>query len=76
MTSNITFFETHEDQKQICSFGRKMVQFSESGINMTVPLEILNAMTRVGDIMAETGTLKKLSKTDKLVVKYAKKVML
>jgi hypothetical protein len=32
-------------------------------------------MTRVGDLMAETGSLSKLSKTDKMVVKYAKKVM-
>lgn len=75
MSGTITFFETLQDQKDISKFGRRMVHFSESGINMNVPIEILNAMTRVGDLMAETGSLSKLSKTDKMVVKYAKKVM-
>ena len=42
---------------------------------MHVPLEILNAFSRVGEEMAETGSMKDLLPVDMQVVKYAKKVM-
>ena len=40
---NLTFFEQTNQQQIIAAFGRKMINFSESGLNMHVPLEILNA---------------------------------
>lgn len=75
MSIELTFFEQSAQQRTIASFGRKMMQFSESGINMNVPLEILNAFSRVGEEMAETGSMKKLTTADRMVVKYARKVM-
>jgi len=75
MSIELTFFEQSQQQRVIASFGRKMMQFSESGINMNVPLEILNAFSRVGEEMAETGSMKKLTTADLMVVKYARKVM-
>jgi hypothetical protein len=72
---NLTFFEQTNQQQIIAAFGRKMINFSESGLNMHVPLEILNAFSRVGEEMAETGSMKDLLPVDMQVVKYAKKVM-
>ena len=72
---NLTFFEQTNQQQIIASFGRKMINFSESGLNMHVPLEILNAFSRVGEELAETGSMKDLLPVDMQVVKYAKKVM-
>jgi hypothetical protein len=72
---NLTFFEQSESQRIIAAFGRRMMWFSESGENMNVPLEILNAFSRVGEEMAETGSLKNLTKTDFLTIKYAKKIL-
>ena len=72
---NLTFFEQTNQQQIIAAFGRKMINFSESGLNIHVPLEILNAFSRVGEEMAETGSMKDLLPVDMQVVKYAKKVM-
>jgi|TARA_B110000977_G_scaffold4665_1_gene6723 hypothetical protein len=75
MNDTITFFENTTDQVAIANFGRKMVTFSESGKDMTIPLKILNEITRVGDLMAETGSMHRLTSVDMMVVKYAKKVL-
>jgi len=72
---NLTFFEQTPQERAIASFGRRMMWFSESGKNMNVPLEILNAFSRVGEEMAETGSMKNLTTLDKQVIKYAKKVL-
>jgi|TARA_R110000744_G_scaffold276895_1_gene389408 hypothetical protein len=74
-TINLTFFEQTQKQRRIAAFGRKMMEFSESGNNMKVPLEILNAFSRVGEEMAETGTMKNLLPVDIQVIKYARKVL-
>lgn len=74
-TINLTFFEQSQKQRRIAAFGRKMMEFSESGNNMKVPLEILNAFSRVGEEMAETGTMKNLLPVDIQVIKYARKVL-
>lgn len=75
MVVNLTFFEMSEKQKVIASFGRKMIAFQEKGGNGKTPLEILNAFSRIGEEMAETASMKNLSDTDKMVVKYARSVM-
>lgn len=74
-TINLTFFEQTQKQRRIAAFGRKMMEFSEGGENMKVPLEILNAFSRVGEEMAETGTMKNLLPVDFQVIKYARKVL-
>ena len=74
-TINLTFFEQTQKQRRIAAFGRKMMEFSESGNNMKVPLEILNAFSRVGEEMVETGTMKNLLPVDIQVIKYARKVL-
>ena len=51
---NLTFFEQTVKQRKIAAFGRKMMSFSEDGLNMNVPLEILNAFSRIGEEMALT----------------------
>lgn len=75
MSIELTFFEQSAKQKMVASFGRAMMHFSESGLNMNVPLEILNAFSRIGEEMAETGSMKKLTPADLMVVKYARKVL-
>jgi hypothetical protein len=67
---NMTWFEMTPKQKQISSFGRKMMTFSENG-NQSIPLEILNAFSRVGEHLAEKATIKGLSDADKQVVHFA-----
>jgi hypothetical protein len=42
---------------------------------MNVPLEILNAFSRIGEEMAETGSMKNLLPVDIQVIKYARKVL-
>lgn len=69
------YFENTPREKIIAAFGRRMMNFSESGVNMTVPLEILNAFSRIGEEMAETGSMKNLNDADIKVIKYAKRVM-
>jgi hypothetical protein len=69
------FFEQTQTQRTISNFGRKMMNFSESGSHMNVPLEILNAFTRIGSAMADTGSMQSVTENDKLVIKYARKVM-
>ena len=72
---NLTFFEQNAKQRRIAAFGRKMMSFSEDGLNMNVPLEILNAFSRIGEEMAETGSMKNLLPVDIQVIKYARKVL-
>lgn len=72
---NLTFFEQTVRQRNIAAFGRQMMNFSESGLNMNVPLEILNAFSRIGEEMAETGSMKNLLPVDLQVIKYARKVL-
>lgn len=72
---NLTFFEQTPQQRIIASFGRKMMWASESGEYMNIPLEILNQFSRIGEEMAETGSMKNLTSLDKQVIKYAKNVI-
>ena len=75
-TTDLTFFEVTETQKQVANLGRKMMEYSENYLNSDVPLEILNAMSRVGENLAENAYDKvKLDDIDKMVVKYARKML-
>ena len=50
MAIELTFFEQTQAQVEISTFGRKMMWASESGDYLdTVPLEIMNAFSRVGE---------------------------
>ena len=72
MAINLTFFEQTQSQRIVSAFGRKMMWASESGEYMNIPLEILNQFSRIGEEMAETGSMDNLSTLDKKVIKYAK----
>ena len=75
-TTDLTFFEVTETQKQVANLGRKMMEYSENYKDSDIPLEILNAMSRVGENLAENAYDKvKLDNIDKMVVKYARKVL-
>jgi hypothetical protein len=75
-TTDLTFFEVTDTQKQVASLGRKMMEYSENYKNSDVPLEILNAMSRVGENLAENAYDKvKLDQIDTMVVKYARRVL-
>jgi hypothetical protein len=76
MAIELTFFEQTHDQVEISTFGRKMMWASESGEYLdTVPLEIINAFSRVGEELAETASTKRLTKADHMVIKYAKRLL-
>lgn len=75
MTMNLTFFEQTPQQRVIAAFGRKMMWASESGDYMHIPLEILNRFSDIGETMAETGSMDRLTSLDKQIIKYAKKVI-
>ena len=75
-TTDLTFFEVTETQKQVANLGRKMMEYSENYKDSDIPLEILNAMSRVGENLAENAYDKvKLDDIDKMVVKYARKML-
>ena len=61
----LTFFEMSEAQ----------VEISEK-YNNEVPLDILNAITRVGSKLAEKASISQLSEVDLAVAKYAYKKVL
>lgn len=71
---NITFFEMSARQKAISNFGRRMMQISEDNLS-NIPLEICNAMSRIGEELAETAQVKDLTKADKMVIQYTKQLM-
>ena len=71
---NITFFEMSAHQKTISNFGRRMMQISEDNLT-NIPLEICNAMSRIGEELAETAQVKDLTKEDKMVIQYTKQLM-
>ena len=71
---NITFFEMSDRQKTISNFGRRMMQISEDNFT-NIPLEICNAMSRIGEELAETAQVKNLTKEDKMVIQYTKQLM-
>ena len=71
---NITFFEMSARQKTISNFGRRMMQISEDNLT-NIPLEICNAMSRIGEELAETAQVKNLTNEDKMVIQYTKKLM-
>jgi hypothetical protein len=71
---NITFFEMSARQKTISNFGRRMMQISEDNLT-NIPLEICNAMSRIGEELAETAQVKDLTKEDKMVIQYTKQLM-
>ena len=76
MAIESTFFEQTQAQVEISTFGRKMMWASESGDYLdTVPLEIMNAFSRVGEELAETASTKRLTKADHMVIKYAKRLL-
>jgi hypothetical protein len=76
MAIELTFFEQTQAQVEISTFGRKMMWASESGDYLdTVPLEIINAFSRVGEELAETASTKRLTKADHMVIKYAKRLL-
>jgi len=71
---NITFFEMTDRQRTISNFGRRMMQISEDNL-FNIPLEICNAMSRIGEELAETAAVKNLTKEDKMVIQYTKQLM-
>ena len=71
---NITFFEMSARQKTISNFGRRMMQISEDNLT-NIPLEICNAMSRIGEELAETAQVKDLTKEDKMVIQYTKQLI-
>lgn len=71
---NITFFEMTARQKTISNFGRRMMQISEENLT-NIPLEICNAMSRIGEELAETAQVKNLTNEDRMVILYTKKLM-
>ena len=71
----LTFFEMSDAQVEISQFGRKMIDYAEK-YNNEVPLEILNAITRVGSKLAEKASISQLSEVDLAVAKYAYKKVL
>tara|TARA_R110001606_G_C15387767_1_gene651116 strand:+ start:2626 stop:2856 length:231 start_codon:yes stop_codon:yes gene_type:complete len=76
MSIDLTFFEVTDTQKQVANLGRKMMEYSENYKDSDIPLEILNAMSRVGENLAENAYDKvKLDDTDRMVVKYARKML-
>ena len=76
MAIELTFFEQTQAQVKISNFGRKMMWASESGEYLdTVPLEIMNAFSRIGEELAETASTKRLTKADHMVIKYAKRLL-
>jgi hypothetical protein len=76
MSIDLTFFEVTDTQKRVANLGRKMMDYSENYRNSDVPLEILNAMSRVGENLAENAYHKiDLNEIDTMVVKYARKVL-
>lgn len=76
MSIDLTFFEVTETQREVARFGRQMMAYSENYRNSEVPLEILNAFSRVGESLSENLHGKvKLNDTDKMVVRYARKVL-
>jgi hypothetical protein len=53
-----------------------MMEYSENYKDSDIPLEILNAMSRVGENLAENAYDKvKLDEIDTMVVKYARRVL-
>jgi len=73
-TVDLTFFEVTDLQLEVATLGRKMMAYAET--NSEVPLEILNAFSRIGENLAENTTANiKLSEVDKMVVKYARKMI-
>ena len=75
-TIELTFFEQTQPQREVANFGRKMMWASESGEYLdTVPLEIINAFSRVGEELAETASTKRLTKADHMVIRYAKNLL-
>jgi|TARA_B110000908_G_C10157754_1_gene404472 hypothetical protein len=76
MSIDLTFFEVTDTQKQVANLGRKMMEYSENYKDSDIPLEILNAMSRVGENLAENAYDKvKLDEIDTMVVKYARRVL-
>lgn len=67
-------FDMTVSQIKIANFGREMMNFSANNYG-SAPLEILNAMSRVGEQLAETASLKNLSPADHMLLRYAKKLM-
>jgi hypothetical protein len=76
MTVDLTFFEVSDTQREVAKLGRRMMQYSEEFKDSDTPVEILNAFSRVGENLAENASDKmSLSDLDKMVVKYARKVL-
>jgi hypothetical protein len=67
-------FDMTASQVKIAAFGRAMMDFSAKNYG-AAPLEILNAMSRVGEEIAESASLKNLSATDHMLLRYSKKLM-
>ena len=76
MTVYLTFFEVSDTQREVAKLGRRMMQYSEEFKDSDTPVEILNAFSRVCENLAENASDKmSLSDLDKMVVKYARKVL-
>ena len=76
MTVDLTFFDVSDTQREVAKLGRRMMQYSEEFKDSDTPVEILNAFSRVGENLAENASDKmSLSDLDKMVVKYARKVL-
>lgn len=62
--------------KEICiaNFGRAMMNFSKENYGV-VSLEILNAMSDLGERLAETASLKNLSAADHMLIRFTKQLM-
>ena len=76
MTVDLTFFQVSDTKREVAKLGRRMMQYSEEFKDSDTPVEILNAFSRVGENLAENASDKmSLSDLDKMVVKYARKVL-
>jgi hypothetical protein len=76
MGIDLTFFEISEEAKLDANFGRQMMDWSEDCRSGDIAVEILNAMSRVGEYIAETSPENRvLSKIDTMVIDYARNVL-
>jgi hypothetical protein len=76
MGIDLTFFEISEESKLDANFGRQMMDWSEDCRSGDIAVEILNAMSRVGEYIAETSPENRvLSKIDTMVIDYARNVL-
>lgn len=68
----MTSYDLTPTQLSIVNFGRRMMDLAERG---DIDLTIVNALCRVGDQLANTASTDHLTEADKMVIRFAKKLM-